>query len=83
MTIVDAIYISIYYQIACSQDYKLWYETMATKFPGMFIRLFIGPMWSGQNKENHGYTQKVGFCFNFFFYLPDEIYLKFFQTCLS
>jgi hypothetical protein len=32
---------------------------MTTEFPGRFAKLFTGPMWSGQSKEDVGYTQKV------------------------
>ena len=32
---------------------------MTTEFPGRFMRLFAGPMWSGQSVENRQNPQKV------------------------
>ncbi|KAK3703408.1 hypothetical protein QZH41_003904 [Actinostola sp. cb2023] len=39
-------------------DYKTWLETMDTEFPGRFKRLFAGPMWSGCDQGDIGYTLK-------------------------
>ncbi|KAJ7373269.1 hypothetical protein OS493_012858 [Desmophyllum pertusum] len=39
-------------QITEPEDYRSWRETMTTEFPGRFMRLFGGPMWSGQPVEN-------------------------------
>jgi hypothetical protein len=33
------------------EDFRIWRETMQTKFPGRFKRLFAGALWSGQGKD--------------------------------
>ncbi len=62
-----------FFQIVVPKDYQLWYETMITEFPGRFARLFAGPMWSGQTKENQGYIYSEGmFCFYIFSLLASK-----------
>lgn len=41
------------------EDFRSWRETMMTEFPGRFMRLFAGPMWSGQPCENRQDPRKV------------------------
>ena len=62
-----------FFQIVVPKDYQLWYETMIAEFPGRFARLFAGPMWSGQTKENQGYIYSEGmFCFYIFSLLASK-----------
>ena len=46
-------------QIKMPADFLEWHESMCAEFPTRFNRLFRGPMWSGVDKEHHGYPIKV------------------------
>ena len=46
-------------QVTEPEDFRSWRETMVTEFPGRFMRLFAGPMWSGQSCENRQDPRKV------------------------
>ena len=38
-------------QIHESKDFSMWLDTMEADFGGRFMKLFRGPMWSGQPRE--------------------------------
>jgi hypothetical protein len=41
------------------EDFLQWHESMCAEFPTRFNRIFRRPMWSGVDKDYHGYTDKV------------------------
>ncbi|KAK3739432.1 hypothetical protein QZH41_015586 [Actinostola sp. cb2023] len=46
-------------QIREPEDYRSWLETLESEFPSRFHRLFAGPMWSNQDKEDQGDPHKA------------------------
>jgi len=46
-------------QVREPEDFRSWRETMTTEFPGRFMRLFAGPMWSGRPVEDRQNPQKA------------------------
>ena len=55
-------------QLRMPEDYHQWYIMMESEFGTRFSKLFRGPAWSGCDRADFKYTQKVNLfngCFTF------------------
>ena len=46
-------------KITISEDYVSWLESLDAECSGRLVKILRGPMWSGQDKTDHGNPLKV------------------------